>query len=562
MIPFLKVNNESELSKKPFIDFNVIHYNYKKKQTTNANLKDTEIHKSTVTDLCRYISEKLIYEISEIMETSNLFTKTNTEAVSISIENIIKNDDGKIEDVSEINGIIIPAFFEKKVHKISTIEKIVLSFEDSEFDKRNEIKKKINFDFDTFDITTFTQIGLLYHSITQNLLHKIYQVQSTSWLTLDQVKKCSSILESHLKDYDYDNIVFEKELRVKYESKKYGTIFLNGRMDILIKDTSVFEIKCTTTLLIEHKIQLLLYAWMCFNHYNDFDGYDESLKKIKNFKLLNLKTNELWEMDVTDEKREKINEIVEIIFYNKYGRNLEKSDDCFIQECLDSINRYTKETIPIPKQTPTLKTFNNITFPTIGIKRLREVDDEKTFFPKKENILVFDTEYTGKGQRLIELGWVVFEKNGSVIKKENFLIKPDGFYIDNTFIHGISQDYAEKNGFCINIALDKFIVDLRGTGTIVAHNISSDISVLTKEFSIINNNQFVTMLSQIEQNCTMKIGREKFKLSKNPKLTELYEKLFSKPCDQSHRALQDAEICSECFFKLNGGEDDSFSFSF
>jgi len=40
------------------------------------------------------------------------------------------------------------------------------------------------------------------------------------------------------------------------------------------------------------------------------------------------------------------------------------------------------------------------------------------------------------------------------------------------------------------------------------------------------------------------------KLSKKPKLTELYEKLFSKPCNQSHRALQDAEICSECFFEL------------
>jgi len=46
------------------------------------------------------------------------------------------------------------------------------------------------------------------------------------------------------------------------------------------------------------------------------------------------------------------------------------------------------------------------------------------------------------------------------------------------------------------------------------------------------------------------IEKEKLKLSKKPKLTELYEKLFSKPCNQSHRALQDAEICSECFFEL------------
>jgi len=78
----------------------------------------------------------------------------------------------------------------------------------------------------------------------------------------------------------------------------------------------------------------------------------------------------------------------------------------------------------------------------------------------------------------------------------------------------------------------------------------SNISVLRKEFLTVKNEEFVLLLSQIEQKCTMKIGKDKLKLSKKPKLTELYEKLFSKPCDQSHRALQDAEICSECFFEL------------
>ena len=45
-------------------------------------------------------------------------------------------------------------------------------------------------------------------------------------------------------------------------------------------------------------------------------------------------------------------------------------------------------------------------------------------------------------------------------------------------------------------------------------------------------------------------GRAEIKWKKNPKLSELYEKLFDKKAENLHDSMVDTKICLRCFIKM------------
>lgn len=183
--------------------------------------------------------------------------------------------------------------------------------------------------------------------------------------------------------------------------------------------------------------------------------------------------------------------------------------------------------------------------------------------------IIFDTETTGipimngyncyhsphlfeyyKDARLIELGYLIFDENNQLIKKKNHLIKPDGFIIENTHIHGISHEMAMTNGQPIQCIIDELYNDLEDVDTIVSHNIKFDINILLSECFGLCNTHIIAKIIDMEKQCTMRMGKQFINSKKNPKLTELYEHLFQKECKQTHRALSDAEYCAECYLHM------------
>ena len=73
-------------------------------------------------------------------------------------------------------------------------------------------------------------------------------------------------------------------------------------------------------------------------------------------------------------------------------------------------------------------------------------------------------------------------------------------------------------------------------------------SVTTKE--ILEYLELAQKITNMEQDCTMEMGKLFMNVSKSPKLIELYEHLFKKKLDQKHRALDDAQACQQCFYKM------------
>jgi DNA polymerase-3 subunit alpha len=186
-----------------------------------------------------------------------------------------------------------------------------------------------------------------------------------------------------------------------------------------------------------------------------------------------------------------------------------------------------------------------------------------------DNIIVFDTETTGlpvtisfgkyfppseliyyNNSRIIDIAYIVYRPDGKLVKKVEYLIKPNGFIIENSHIHGISHNTALTSGVDINVALNSLYSDLLTANKIVAHNLIFDINVIMSEAYRASHFDLYKLISKIERVCTMKLAKIKLILPKYPKLTDLYTILFKEKWAQPHRAMADTEICAKCFFRL------------
>lgn len=145
----------------------------------------------------------------------------------------------------------------------------------------------------------------------------------------------------------------------------------------------------------------------------------------------------------------------------------------------------------------------------------------------------------------------------SVKKSEHdYIIKPDGFVIQNVEIHGIDHNMASFSGITLASAMRNMKDDITDCKLLVAHNLGFDKNVLLSELYRMNLSEYVPCITSMSEFCTSKgctnltripFNKTKFK---QPKLSELYEFLFKKKATGLHNALFDTRIMIECFFDL------------
>jgi DNA polymerase III subunit alpha len=196
-------------------------------------------------------------------------------------------------------------------------------------------------------------------------------------------------------------------------------------------------------------------------------------------------------------------------------------------------------------------------------------------------ILVFDVETTGlpmrqsfykrfpepvkfefyNGSRIVEIAYKVYDEHNQLVKALSVLIKPNDFEIQNSDIHGITQDMANKYGTRIDIALANFLIDVDNVDILVSHNMEFDLNIVLAEMwrmmSLGQNTHNINYLdietlTSKHKVCTMKAGQKQIGYIRYPKLVDLYTKLCGNTnWKQEHRALDDVDKCAQCYFKLN-----------
>ena len=321
-LKFLK-KTYSEMKKCKFIE-----YVGEKQKICKTKAKKKNQHKSTVKDLTMYLSESIVGQMLPIID---ILFKTEKIILAKNTTNIVSDvmmDNGLIEDVSDLNGIVIPAMYEQLNNKISTIEQFV----NKKIDEQNDINCIYKSKSYSNDISKHLFIGNIYIALTEGILSKLYQTDNYDWLTAHNVDVCHLNLSSNIDK----NIQYEKEIKYSYEHNMYGDIEINGRIDGY-DDKTVWEFKCVSTLSLDHLLQLLIYAWM----------WEKTLVHSygkKNYKIINIRTGEIKQLVYQDYF---VDQIMELIFINNFELKIETNDEMFITKCKKIKKMYVKSIFDI-----------------------------------------------------------------------------------------------------------------------------------------------------------------------------------------------------------------------
>jgi hypothetical protein len=347
-LPFLNYNHQN-MQEESHIDF--------EGTPLNLNLEDIprpttpqKIHNTTPSDLIKFLDENVLISIMKIIKESGILKKHDYSyfGTNVKIQNSIKNQQyysyQLTEEVSELNGLVIPAIFEERIskRKISKIRKSVIDKLDTLKQKQEyhiyyNLLKDIDLNQSEISIKDYLKITNVYNSIKEKLNFKVAQIVNYDWLNESHVDKILKniliyISEKEAKKMEYEiNIIesnddennnfdsideFTKSINLKYK------IRFNAIVDA-INDNYIWEFKCTDNLDPEHFLQLIIYAWLWKNINEPNQG-----KRV--FRLLNIRNGEMYNLFY---KENAINKIMELLLIAKFSKRVTYSDKEFINRC-------------------------------------------------------------------------------------------------------------------------------------------------------------------------------------------------------------------------------------
>ncbi len=287
--------------------------------------KDNIDHKTNVTDLIKFIDSYILDTIILLIDC--LFVSLNKCSNIVNVPSKImytdNNNKQSYEDVSDLNGLVIPAIFEKLINNTSTIEDFVCKTMINKNQHTDIIKKYVKrINIPCKKISDYLKVGNIYLTLHNKLHSKLAQIKKYDWLDKKMIAEC----HKNMKILENKNLIFEKNISnceeeiFKIIHKEHGQIIIGARIDAF-DDKNVYEFKCVDSISIDHKLQLVLYYWMWKN---------SDLYKIygnRDFKLLNIRTGELLQL-INDNY--KITQVIELIFANKFIKKQSLKDEEFI----------------------------------------------------------------------------------------------------------------------------------------------------------------------------------------------------------------------------------------
>lgn len=173
----------------------------------------------------------------------------------------------------------------------------------------------------------------------------------------------------------------------------------------------------------------------------------------------------------------------------------------------------------------------------------------------------YDASYTDSKNwpRLIQLSWILMDRNGKPVKTKNRIVYPDNFEIPSSIseLTGITTEVAIKEGVQLSLVMEDFLEDVRLASYLVGHNESFDRMVLCAELHRLGLTSQIPYFMNMMCHCTMKESASYCKITtpngwdyKYPTLQELYSKLFNTSFDNAHDALADVTATAKCFWEL------------
>jgi len=343
---FLK-QSHIEMKTKPYIDFRGIPQTiFEDKQISKTEIT---INRTTPTKMVKFISESVLEEITPVLD--EIFISLIPKQSEILLPTILRTKSGFYEDVSDLNGIAIPALLYDYIRSLYTedFDTCVL------YDMIQETISQIKPDKHPYLRTIVSELDPICHSVEdylymanvhqaaeEKLYFKLKQIQRDeyTWLGPEVLKKCKKrmleILETEINTTGEEQKEPEMEKTIvdcmnEAANQKINAFLsvhfppnqqfqITARVDLITKDT-LWELKCTSEISAEHMIQTVIYAWLAITIDPTFS------KKVK---IFNIRTGEVLELVA---EKAALDKIVLALLKGKYGHQISLTDEEFLKEC-------------------------------------------------------------------------------------------------------------------------------------------------------------------------------------------------------------------------------------
>ena len=372
-LKFLKASH-IQMQNEPYMKFNGIPQTLFPEVSKRQNQVVTR--NVTPTELIRFIPEDVLDEIVPILDEIFICeTPPVQEEDVIEIPTMIETKPGRYEDVSDLNGIAIPAvYFDHlfspeiehppifRVDSLSNIENAGAELRDIINRELSNLRpndypylQKLAEETMPSMCTTLSEylyLTNLYCAIKDKLCYKIKQIERDqyTWLTESIVQKFFERMNIILSDECFDDET--GELNAKSEvtilrgmaddllharidrelSQFIPPINAEGKRELfrfsarldLITPKCIWEMKCTADLSTDHFLQVAIYAWLWRMTMENM----MELLNIREFRLINIKSGQIWRLNASTSV---LTNIVVLLLKSKYGTKKVRNDVDFLE---------------------------------------------------------------------------------------------------------------------------------------------------------------------------------------------------------------------------------------
>ena len=344
-LKFLKMDH-NKMKEQPYIDFKGQPRTIFYEKDVEEGKEEIQTHHITPTDLIKFIPESVLEEISPILDV--IFVKeSDDDTEMLDIPTMVHTKNGYHEDVSDLNGISIPAMYYDYIESewnddvesqnvlYDIIQETMNNTKTGEHMFLKNIIRELSPDFES--VNDYLYLANIYVATQEKLYFKLKQIERDEydWLKPEILSKCKERLMNILEEecqmekpmvedtiinvLDEDAHVYIDEILDRhFPNKKFR---FTARIDLATINT-VWELKCTSSISQDHLLQVVIYCWL-WRRINPMCKREFKIFNIKSGEILRLTTN----MDILDK-------IMISLLSGKYEEHVPPNDEDFMRDCI------------------------------------------------------------------------------------------------------------------------------------------------------------------------------------------------------------------------------------